>query len=145
GEALEHGLPVAPAEREIDLMSQRGGHHRDERHRPPRPVARRSERAADDHGRFSLQPRPDEQHRAAITVDYRAEIHASAQSTRSGRGQVWRAGQSSVWSWAAWSRSRRRAVWRAKFQLRQSSWSSRARWLSRPAATAHRAVASRWG
>src|SRR3989442_9524215 len=47
-------------------------------HRPPRPVALRRERAADDDRRLALEPGPDEQHRAAVAVDDRAEVHRGA-------------------------------------------------------------------
>src|SRR2546425_11017301 len=66
---------VAAAQREVDLVS---GDRRDAGHegdRPPRPVALCCERAADDDGRLSLEPGPDEQHRTTVAVDDRAEVH----------------------------------------------------------------------
>src|ERR1043166_8107276 len=71
--------------------------------------------------------------------------HAERQAEERQERDARCAGHRSARRGATWSRSSRRAVWRAKFQLRQSSCSRRARCPSRPAATAHRAVASRRG
>src|ERR1043166_4687099 len=71
--------------------------------------------------------------------------HAERQAEERQERDARCAGHRSARRGATWSRSSRRAGWGAKFQLRQSSCSRRARCLSRPAATAHRAVASRRG
>src|SRR5439155_7646901 len=68
-------LAEPPAQRVVDLVSERGGDAGEEPYGPPRPVPARRERATDDDGCFTLQPGPDEQHRAAVTVDDSAEVH----------------------------------------------------------------------
>src|SRR5881397_2751191 len=86
----EERVAEAAAEGEVDLVSERRGDAGQEPHGPRRPIPLRRERPPDDDGGFALQPGPDEQHRAAVAVDDRAEVHCSAITYWPSRPSPWK-------------------------------------------------------